>query len=157
MGLLNAIGSLFVQDVPDTRPEGEEHRAELERRTVLVIDDDQNFLDTTVTGLRESGFNVLKATTGPKGLNILRYAPQDIKVVLLDFDMPNFDGWQTLEFVRKLSAQAKVVGVTGVDPKFLPPSFRDGVDQLLLKPFGRDALVEILNAYFTPEASTVEN
>ncbi len=152
MGLFSSFGALFVAD--DSAKESTTDREEQEgqRRTVLMIDDDLAFLDVTVALMREAGFNVLKSNSGPKGLNILRYAPQDIKVVLLDFDMPHFDGAETLQFVRRLSPTAKVIGITGIDPKFLPPEFRDGVDELLHKPLDPATFIDHLNIYFAPPA-----
>ncbi len=150
MGLFASLGALFIDDNSARERAEAEQEQERQRHTVLVIDDDASYLDVTVGLLREAGFNVLKSSSGPKGLNVLRYAPEDVKVVLLDFDMPQFDGAETLQFVRQLSPAAKVIGITGVDPKFLPPEFRDGVDELLPKPLDSQAFLQHLNLYFAP-------
>ena len=113
--------------------------------TVLVIDDDQAFLHILRPVLQEEGFTVLTSSSGTKGLNMLRYAPRDIKVVLLDYSMPTFDGAETLRFVRQLSPKAKVVAVTGMELELLPESFRDGVDAFLHKPFQTSRLIETIN------------
>ena len=67
------------------------------RPTILAIDDDQQFLDAMKTLLTDAGFNVLTSSSGPKGLDTLNYAARDIKVVLLDYHMPKFNGAETLD------------------------------------------------------------
>lgn len=150
MGLLSTLGALFIENDAAAHEAEAKEMQECERRTVLLIDDDVSFLEATGALLREAGFNVLKSSSGPKGLNILRYAPQDVKIVLLDFDMPQFNGVETLQFVRKLSPAAKVIGISGVDPKFLPPTFSTGVDEMLPKPLEPTALIAQLQGYFAP-------
>jgi len=122
--------------------------------TVLVIDDDPSFLNAVRGLLDNEGFNVLTSSTGPKGLDMLRYAPRDIRVVLLDYNMPNFDGAVTLEFVRKLNPGIKVFGVTGVEKNLLATVYREGVDKILTKPFRNGELLESLNAVIAGNGQT---
>jgi len=125
--------------------------------TILVIDDDSAFLDTMRAMLGGEGYNVLVSSTGPKGLDMMRYAGRDVSAVLLDFNMPRFDGAKTLEFLRKLSPNSKVVAVSGVNTSALPPDFREGVDRFISKPFSNAELLktleEILNGNQAANAS----
>jgi CheY-like chemotaxis protein len=110
--------------------------------TVLVIDDDPTFLEAIRLLLCDAGYNVLTSSTGPKGLDMVRYAPKDVRLVLLDYNMPRFNGAETLEFLRKLSPALKVVAVSGFRVSDLPESFHRGVDKLLSKPFSNDQLLK---------------
>jgi two-component system, cell cycle sensor histidine kinase and response regulator CckA len=112
------------------------------RGTVLVIDDDPTFLEAIRLMLCEAGYNVLASSTGPKGLDMVRYAPKDIRLVLLDYNMPRFNGAETLEFLRKLNPALKVVAVSGFRVSDLPESFHRGVQKLLSKPFSNDQLLK---------------
>lgn len=112
---------------------------------MLIIDDDTSFLDAMRSLLDNAGYNVLTSSTGPKGLDMLRYAPRDIGAVLLDFNMPRFNGTETLQFLRKLSPQVKVLAVSGVNVKELPAEFRDGVERFVPKPFSNDDLLKTLD------------
>src|SRR5216684_4674040 len=96
----------------------------VERQTVLIIDDDAEFLKGTRALLCEVGMNVLTSHTGPKGLDLLRYTPGGVRVVLLDFHMPHFDGAQTLPYIRRLAPAAKIVGISGYDTNRVPPAFQ---------------------------------
>jgi CheY-like chemotaxis protein len=117
---------------PDTKPQGAP--VSCNEHTVLVVDDDAAFVHLVSSVLRKHGFNVLSASSGAKGLNMIACGPGDIRVVLLDYSMPQLDGEETLNFVRQLSPNAKVIGVTAVKLDSVPKAYRDGVDKLLTKP-----------------------
>lgn len=110
--------------------------------TVLVIDDDPTFLEAIRLLLREAGYNVLTSSTGPKGLDMVRYAPKDVRLVLLDYNMPRFNGAETLEFLRKLNPALKVVAISGFRVAELPESFHSGVEKFISKPFNNEELLK---------------
>jgi CheY-like chemotaxis protein len=144
-GLVRAIHALFfTSDASEPYRDDEQPAAPASKPTVLVIDDDAEFLSCVRPLLREAGFNVLTSGSGPKGLDMLRYAPRDLRVVLLDFNMPGFNGAQTLQYVRKLNPAVKVFGVTGINEEELPEEFRQGVDRLVPKPFKTADLIALL-------------
>jgi len=143
MGIWQAVTSFFFKDsVPE---DAEQAQTDQSMATILAIDDDQGFLDAMKALLTDAGFNVLTSSSGPKGLDTLQYAGRDIKVLLLDFHMPGFDGAETLQYVRKLNAGIKIVALTGVDVTTLPKSFHDGVDLFIQKPFRVSQLIEALH------------
>jgi CheY-like chemotaxis protein len=123
------------------------------KATVLIIDDDPSFLDTMRSLLRDEGYNVLASSTGPKGLDMMRYAPRDIGVVLLDFNMPRFNGAETLQFLRKLSPDVKVLAVSGVSFNELPSEFREGVQRVVPKPFSNADLLKAINEVIQAKSS----
>jgi two-component system, cell cycle sensor histidine kinase and response regulator CckA len=146
MGLFQRLGGLLFEG-GDIEPEPAAQP--LVRRTVLVIDDDPLFLEAICRVLQEAGFAVLKSSTGPKGLNMLRYGGSEIQLVLLDYHMPQLDGSATLQFARKLNPHVKVVGLTGVDTRLLPASYREGVAAVVRKPFQSSELIAALERVLT--------
>jgi len=122
--------------------------------TILVIDDDVEMLNSIRPMLQAVGFNVLTSSSGPKGLDILRYAQKDVGVVLLDYNMPRFSGADTLTYLRQLAPNAKIIALTGVASELLPESYRASVDRLMPKPFRSKELLacidELLNLVPTP-------
>jgi CheY-like chemotaxis protein len=148
MGIFGAAVALFgkggsqpVEDRPRARHSDDTTQS---KGTILIIDDDPSFLDSMRTVLSSEGYNVLASSTGPKGLDMVRYARGNVGAILLDFNMPRFNGAETLPFLRKLSPNAKVVAVSGVSSKELPADFRDGVERLLPKPFSNADLLKAL-------------
>src|SRR5947208_347823 len=129
IGILRAVGALIFDRESRSEPEmanGESEGVAPTLCTVLAIDDDPTILNILRPVLREEGFNVLASTSGPKGLDMIRYAGRDIRIVLLDYNMPQLNGAETLQYLRRLSPDAKIIALTGVNITLLPENFREG-------------------------------
>jgi CheY-like chemotaxis protein len=77
------------------------------RRTILVVDDDEDIRDTLRVALELQGYHVLVAGNGREALEFLRTAPRP-DLILLDLMMPVLDGWG---FVAELEKDAALAGV----------------------------------------------
>ncbi len=66
--------------------------------TVLLIDDDPDFVEATSTVLESASYEVLVAFSGSEGLLVAQDRRPD--VIILDVIMPGEDGFQTLEKLR---------------------------------------------------------
>ena len=158
MGIFTAAVALLGKGGPGNtkgRPRARHSEDSTEPKSiVLVIDDDTDFLGATRSLLQSAGYDVLTSSTGPKGLDMLRYAPRDIGAVVLDFNMPRFNGAETLQFLRKLCPQVKVLAVSGVSAKELPAEFREGVERFVPKPFSSGDLLKTIEQLLqeSPEA-----
>jgi two-component system cell cycle sensor histidine kinase/response regulator CckA len=146
MGIIGAAVALFSKrELQGTeQPPDSGRSAAAPKPTVLIIDDDASFLETMRILLRGAGYDVLTSSTGPKGLDMLRYGPRDVAAVLLDFNMPRFNGAETLQFLRKLTPNVKVLAVSGVNLQELPPEFRLGVERFVAKPFRNADLLKTI-------------
>lgn len=137
MGIFTAAIALFSnggigqQERLTERPSDDEAET---KSTILVIDADPMLLHTVKSLLVKRDLKVLTSSSAPKGLDMLRYAAGDIRVVLLDYSMPQLNGDETLKFVRRLSPNAKVIGLTAMNLDSVPKAYLDGVDKLLTKP-----------------------
>jgi two-component system cell cycle sensor histidine kinase/response regulator CckA len=149
-GILQALGALFFKGRTSSKlgaadTEGAES-ATSPRCTVLAIDDDTAHLKAVRSLMEKAGFSVLTAASGAKGLDILRYAADEIRIVLLDYNMPRLDGAETLRNIRKLKPRVKVVGMTEEGLEALPVSFRNGVDSFLKKPLENETILSIVKS-----------
>ena len=69
-----------------------------ELKTVLVIDDEPAILELLTTTLLQKGFSVLRTSEGRSGVEFAtKYLPE---VIILDFNMPDFNGVQIVEQLR---------------------------------------------------------
>jgi CheY-like chemotaxis protein len=139
IALLGKGGLQDTEERPRARHSGDGTEP---KSIVLVIDDDTSFLEAMRSLLQSAGYEVLTSSTGSKGLDMARYAPRDISAVVLDFNMPRFNGAETLQFLRKLCPRIKVLAVSGVSVKELPPEFREGVEGFVPKPFSNGDLLK---------------
>ncbi|MEK7288182.1 MAG: response regulator [Elusimicrobiota bacterium] len=102
---------------------------------ILVVDDDEALLETTILALQQKGYKVLKANNGRDGLNlaILRRPV----LVILDINMPELDGWEVLEGIRSSSVtkNTPVIMLTTINVMGqINRSFELGANGYLTKP-----------------------
>ena len=112
------------------------------RRSVLVIEDEQDTRDMYVVLLGQSGFDVATARTGTEGFT--RACEIRPNLILTDLGLPSLDGW---EVIRRLKAdtrtkQIPVVVITGRStPELRDVAAKLGCASLLMKPCMPDDLI----------------
>lgn len=79
--------------------------------TVLLVDDNPDYLQATRLLLEREGHNVLTATNGPEALAIL--PQQRVDLLLLDYFMPGMTGEEVVNEVRKVDPFVQVILQTG--------------------------------------------
>ena len=83
----------------------------LKNATALVVDDDPDAVEMFSDYLENKGVNVIgKAKDGKEGFELYKKLKPD--VVFLDVIMPNFDGFYTLQKIREIDSNAKIIMVT---------------------------------------------
>ena len=111
-------------------------------QTVLVVEDDEAVAETMMLTLVEEGFQVVVASDGMSALDCLaHYTPG---VIVADIGMPNMNGYQFYQRVRRNPAWEwiPVIFVTGkADPEDIRYARELGVDDYLSKPFDPQDLV----------------
>lgn len=78
---------------------------------VLIIDDEERFLQTTQKLLEKQGYTVYTATNGLSGITRLKV--KRIDVVILDVKMPGMDGVEVLRKIKADFPLVEVVMLTG--------------------------------------------
>jgi len=68
-------------------------------KTILVIDDEPEFIETVRMRLEAGGYRVIGALDGDKGVRRARQEKPGL--ILLDLMMPNVDGFQALYQLKK--------------------------------------------------------
>lgn len=144
--LLQSISKIFTETHDENAPVMVSSTLPPRKYTVLIIDDDPVLLQALHMVLYESGFEVFTSMAGPKGINTIRDAPRSFDAILLDYNLPGFNGARTLPYLRMLAPEAKIVCITGAATKDLPPELPQAVDKLIHKPFTSADLVTSLNA-----------
>ena len=83
--------------------------------TVLLTDDDNNYLAAVSQLLERAGHSVVTAQSGERALEYLSGGGEEIDLVLLDIRMPGMDGIQTLGQIRERHPSTPVIMLTGED------------------------------------------
>jgi two-component system response regulator AtoC len=112
--------------------------------SILVVDDDASMLRYLRTLLEVESYRVETAVNGVDALERVQ-KDLDPDIVLLDFLMPEIDGLQTLEQLRKIRPTLKVIMLSCVsDPQTVVQAMRLGATDYLAKPFQKTQLDAVL-------------
>lgn len=106
--------------------------------TILIIDDDETTHDVLGEYLVLSGYRVLNAYNGVEGLALLREQAPDL--ALLDVQMPEMDGFQMLEQVRRdrQFADIPILILSSLNrSNLVVRGLEMGADDFIIKPFIR--------------------
>ncbi|GAB7081686.1 response regulator [Megalodesulfovibrio paquesii] len=79
--------------------------------TVLIIDDEEEFVSLMVKRLGKRGLTAAGVISGRKGLEHLESHAVD--VVILDVMMPELNGLETLKEIKKKHPEVEVIMLTG--------------------------------------------
>ncbi len=79
----------------------------------LLVDDEKDFVDTLAKRLRQRGFSADCVYSGQAALDQLDQKAALIDVILLDIQMPEIDGIQTLELLKRKHPLPEVLMLTG--------------------------------------------
>jgi len=117
----------------------------MERRRVLVVDDDPNVLKVMERGLRYAGYQVDEADTGEKALATAWEQAPDL--VILDVMLPGVDGIEVCRRLRSGNSQLPILLLTARDRVPDRVAGLDaGADDYLVKPFAFDELLARVRA-----------
>lgn len=81
------------------------------KEKVLLVDDEQDFLDALAERLKNRDVNVTTATNGSSALELIRNESFD--AIILDMMMPGMDGLETLKAIKAARPELQVILLTG--------------------------------------------
>ena len=113
---------------------------------ILIIEDNEDMRGMLALALRHEGFEVALAADGARALEELQKAPADL--IVTDLFMPDKDGIETIEEIRRKHPAAKIVAMSGWQseqgPDYLDVAREIGAIGTLRKPFDPADLVRII-------------
>jgi DNA-binding response OmpR family regulator len=116
-----------------------------DRKTVLLVDDEQAITEQLAPFLERSGFRVITAPDGVEGLAL--YAVEHPDVIVLDVMMPQLGGREVLRRLRKDGHWTPVLLLTQVGESLeRAMALEEGADDYLNKPFDPHELVARIRA-----------
>ncbi len=113
----------------------------MEKMKIMLVDDEERYLQTTARLIEKKGYEVLTAQSGERALEILKV--QTVHVVVLDMKMPGMDGNETLRAIKAIYPLVEVIMLTGhatVDSAI--DGLRNGAFDYLMKPADLDQILE---------------
>ncbi len=111
---------------------------------ILSVDDSRLIRKIMTGPIQALGYDVLEAADGLECLAQLKVHGKDVALVLLDCNMPNLDGFETLKSIKAdptLSHIPVMMVTTEGEREKMIVTIKAGASQYLTKPFTEDELL----------------
>lgn len=116
----------------------------------LTVDDSPTIRHIVAKTLKPLGFDVYQAGDGIEALKVIEEQGK-MDLVVLDWNMPNMDGYEFLVEVRKRTelADMKIMMLTTENQRhYIIKAIMAGANEYLMKPFSADMLIEKVKLLF---------
>jgi DNA-binding NtrC family response regulator len=111
---------------------------------VLLVDDEEEFVDTLAERMRNRGMDVSTSNSGGDALDLID--SESFDVVVLDLQMPGMDGIEVLERIKQRRPDIQVVLLTGhATVEKGVEAMKQGALEFLEKPIDFSKLSEIIH------------
>ena len=114
--------------------------------TVLLADDEETIRSLGVRMLERFGFTVLTAANGREAVEIFKRDPDGIRCVILDLTMPQMDGEEAYQEIRRINKNACIIISSGYNEQEISQRFDGkGLAGFIQKPYQVAQLAAKLN------------
>ena len=107
--------------------------------SILIIEDEKNICDFIATALISQGYRAFKSYSGTDGISQITSRCPDL--LLLDLGLPDMDGMNIIEEVRKWSSMPIIVISARTQENEKVLALDAGADDYITKPFGTSELL----------------
>ncbi len=118
---------------------------------ILVVDDDIRNIFAITSALERYNMRVVFAENGRTGIELL-YQDPDIRIILMDIMMPEMDGYETIERIRK-EEKFRKLPIIALTAKAMQDdrkrSLKSGATDYITKPVDIDLLLSTLRVLLT--------
>ena len=108
--------------------------------TILIVDDEKNYLTILSAVLEDEGFEVMTAPGGREALEV--HKTSDLDLIVTDMKMPAMDGIELLENIKSVDPDLPIIMMTahGTVDKAVE-AMQKGAYSYILKPFDNERLI----------------
>lgn len=121
-------------------------------KTILIAEDDELNYSLVREMLSGLGLTIIHAKDGREAVDICRTTP-GIELVLMDIKMPNMDGYEAMEIIKKVNPDLPLIALTafamvGDREQILERGFTDYIP----KPVNLATLIKVVSSYLLKDA-----
>ncbi|MBA4384886.1 MAG: DNA-binding response regulator [Anaerolinea sp.] len=120
-----------------------DHKTPGEHPRILLIDDEPDNIILLKLMFQSKGFDVSGACSGKEALKKIHEVKPNL--IILDIMMPEMDGWQTYQELRKLSELPVIVVSAARQTENVVKALQMGMDDYITKPFDQAEVVARVN------------
>lgn len=114
--------------------------------SILVVDDERDFLESIKRGLATRGFRNTRIEDDPRNVPLIIEKSESFDIALIDINMPHINGTELLETLKEISPTTEVIMITAIDEaRVAVGCLKKGAYDYLVKPFSREDLVSSID------------
>jgi len=114
-----------------------------EKKTILVIDDEEQLNNSTKILLQTNGYEVDSAINGNEGLQKIQNKVYNLAII--DVKLPDMQGTELLSKIQKTQPTCKKIMITGYpNLQNTISSINQGADAYLTKPYNPEKLIDLV-------------
>lgn len=110
---------------------------------VLLIEDDETFVNALRLAMQPSGTEIVWAPDGAAGASLFKKKPHDYAAVVIDYVLPDMKGSEVCRSLRRINPEQEILFASGhQNPEYLTDILETGTAGFLVKGRGADELRE---------------
>ena len=123
------------------------HIFTLSQKSVLLVDDDMDVLESTQYLLLEEGFDVITASNGKEAIEEFKAKNPDI--IFMDIKMPILNGYDAFYKIKEINKNAKIILTSSyaIDDEEFQKAKSSTLSDLLNKPFKINSIKKMIEKY----------
>lgn len=109
------------------------------KHVIMIVEDEEAIIEFISIKLELQGYRILKAVNGKEAISLASSHCPDL--ILLDLGLPDMDGMEVLESIRRWSLVPVIIISARHDEKFIVSALDSGADDYITKPFNNAILL----------------
>jgi DNA-binding NtrC family response regulator len=127
----------------------------VEKKTILVVDNEETMRETLLKILQREGYDILTAADGQAALEIIR--ERKVHLILSDVCMPRVDGNRLLKLAKAILPDVEIVLMTGHGKVEMGlEALKEGAFDFIQKPFTKLVLNKTVKQALEKQAMAAE-
>jgi len=114
------------------------------KRTLLIVDDEQDILDIMRDSLEEQGYKVFATSDSTIAMDLYRRIFHEVALVITDIVMPGIDGRELIRQIKAVNPDVKVLAISGYTKYVGDNEDLKDIDGFLQKPFESYYLLSVV-------------
>lgn len=127
-----------------------------EKKTILIVDDEQSIIDILVYNLRKEGYNTIEANDGQTAVDMALEQKPDL--ILLDIMLPKMDGLTACKKIKSAIPNVPILILSAKDEELDKiVGLELGADDYITKPFSVRELMARIKANLRKSDINISN
>lgn len=118
-------------------------------KKILIIDDDEDIIETVSLLLENEGFAISSADNVEKGLSLIEETQPDLVLLDIMFPEKKTRGFEAAQQIKKMDSNLPVFAFTAINREYSFDFSKEEIqaDEFINKPVATDKLVELIKKY----------